>query len=987
MNSLTGKSTGIALLMAAALITALFAMGIFSATGVSALVEEANDPDTVANESPRAELSSRLPEDTGVTLTAKFQVTAAGVGDRTADNDDIITVLLPTFLSYPTGTTQEQEDASVSVKQLEPEDVGDAVVTAGNVTAVSNTEGDGSQIQVTINPDGVAEVVADPDNNVDAVTGVPMIRAGADVIVTVTGLVIDGAAASGDVVFNQMVDATTADADDAREAAISSSVSSLTPKTSSDTPGAPIRLDIKAYADNDIRQGEDITVELKGFGVPSSVSESAVLITALDESAASIELAANNPGPYVGAPDVVTVSGDKITISLASRYQNGNSAGDIGADSIYTVTFKQSAGITNPTTRGTKGITLKDRDTEDGYGTIVIKSKVTLSADFGPRGTDITVTAKGIGKGGATVYLIQGHCADEGLDRLGNACPETDTRDISLGTGTSSGGGLTVDVETSSNDFDHDVTQVDKNGNPASEPFIRTDKLRGLNQITVVDGTGTTADVIAYFGVTPTISADSDSAQQGDELTIIVEDWYYGNVAKVTIGDELATDLVPDIDNNTGDGEIEIRVPNTARLGEQELKVVGSETDKEGGLSANGGLGNPDAAKGSVIIGALDMELDPSTVVLGQQFTVKVKGFSDDTPPTGTPQEIQYVEVGDFRLEETTGGTDIDKLSIDTNGDFTDTFNVKSTFEVRDSGGVLTGQEASDVLTPGTYRVEVKDWSGRLAIGRITFPEPEITIDPPVSRRGTTVTIVGKNFPAGRVVSIFYDKDDDENLLTAVLADSIGQFRDTFTVPSNAEIGDDQDIIAKSQANETQYKTKASHALPEQELVINPTQASAGGRLTIEGHNMPLFTLVDLYIADINVSGRGVETDGLGSFTVDNVLVPQLKPGTHTVEARVATQGQDQPTKVRTTVEIVDIITRDSDEAFEELIENGTLTRVWHLEPATQGWTFYDPNPDFADFNSLTEVSSGQIVTIIMNATDTFQGRTLYPESNPHVME
>ena len=108
----------------------------------------------------------------------------------------------------------------------------------------------------------------------------------------------------------------------------------------------------------------DITVELKGFGVPSSVSESAVLITALDESAASIELAANNPGPYVGAPDVVTVSGDKITISLASRYQNGNSAGDIGADSIYTVTFKQSAGITNPTTRGTKGITLKDRDTE-----------------------------------------------------------------------------------------------------------------------------------------------------------------------------------------------------------------------------------------------------------------------------------------------------------------------------------------------------------------------------------------------------------------------------------------------------------------------------------------------------------------------------------------------------------------------------------------------------------------------------------------------
>ena len=36
MNSIVGKSTGIALLMAAALIAALFAMGVFSASGVNA---------------------------------------------------------------------------------------------------------------------------------------------------------------------------------------------------------------------------------------------------------------------------------------------------------------------------------------------------------------------------------------------------------------------------------------------------------------------------------------------------------------------------------------------------------------------------------------------------------------------------------------------------------------------------------------------------------------------------------------------------------------------------------------------------------------------------------------------------------------------------------------------------------------------------------------------------------------------------------------
>ena len=584
MNSLVGKFTGIALLLAAGLLAALFAMGVFSATGVSALVVPADDPTTKAKENPRVEFSSRLPEDTGVTLTARFQVDADGAGDTPA-GDDAIEITLPSFLTLLANTDQ------VTVKQIEPVADGNAVISVGQVESASGTD-------IVIDPDGTPAIPdTDPNDGIDdSVPMGPGIRAGFDVIVTVTGLTIaptTATGATGNVVFNQEVGTTATDVANARNVAASSSIETLTPKISTNTPGAPVRLDIKSYADNDIRQGEDITVELKNFGVPSSIPESAVLITAL--TASTITAGLNpSPGPYVGSPDVVTVSGSKITMSLASRYQNGNSAGDISADSIYTVTFKQSAGITNPTTRGSKGITLKDRDTADGYGTVVIKSKVSLSSDFGPRGTSVTVTAKGIGKGGATVYLVQGDCADQGVDRLGNECLEEDSAtyvDISLGTGTESGGVVSVDIDTTSSDFVRGVDQVDKNGNPTDSPYIRTDKLRGWNQITVVDGTGTTADVIAYFGVTPTISADEDSAQQGEELTILVEDWYYGAVGAVTIGDETATDVVPAIDS-TGDGEIDIRVPNTARLGEQQLKVVGSFRNREGALNASGGIGS-----------------------------------------------------------------------------------------------------------------------------------------------------------------------------------------------------------------------------------------------------------------------------------------------------------------------------------------------------------------------------------------------------------
>ena len=313
-------------------------------------------------------------------------------------------------------------------------------------------------------------------------------------------------------------------------------------------------------------------------------------------------------------------------------------------------------------------------------------------------------------------------------------------------------------------------------------------------------------------------------------------------------------------------------------------------------------------------------------------------------------------------MEKTTGGERVNVLSIDTNGDFTNTFQVDAT----DANAAR--------LKPGTYRVRVEDWSGRVAIGHITYPKPEILVDPPVSRRGSQVTLTGQNFPAGRVVHVYYDDDDnEENLLGAVLADSAGDLRMNFTVPSNAEIGDVQDIIAKSQANVFQYRAKETHGLPEQELIVTPKAVSAGGRVRIEGHNMPLFTLVAIDIANIRLSEQGVETDGQGSFVIENVLVPQLKPGSHTVEALVPTQGDD-PARVREVIQIVDVVTRDSTEAFADLIENGTLTRVWQLDSASQTWSFFDPSPEFAEFNTLNRVSSGQIVTIIMNATDDLPG-------------
>ena len=1070
MNSLTGKSTGIALLMAAALIAALFAMGAFSAgsvgaqtapTATAALVDATpatpldQDDDKlvievtglkavgVANDGSTA-LRITMSEDLGSDVAANADTLDVLWGD---DDDDQVPFQLtvadgaayidavpanPPAPAVPAhyifafnGGDIEGGSATITIGLGQGARVDtNTIITAltiGNATAATRNDVEvGNDGKITGAPDG--PVLSLSRTRTDLLTAAEATSPAADVSVTLTLANFNNTASGGQITFNQTPSNTfttgfpnTIQPSDFATALVNggadfemtlpgtaldtegpititatqdSDVVSVifrvdTPppakpiKLSSDTAGDAVQVAITATAIAPIDSGTDIVIDLKTFGVPSTIAES------------SINLNSAGADPYVGEPNSVTVAGTKITLALHARFPGATGrAGNISGE--YTITIKQSAGVTNPATAGKKTVTVKDADGTKDFNP-VIKSKVKLSATAGARGTGVAVSAVGIGKGGATVYLVKG-CPDQQTDDKGVKNCNQDN-DISLGNAESSGGKISVDIDTSSSDFEPGVTQVDKDGNAvgARRPYKTTDALRGLNRIAIVDGTGRTTDKDAYFQVTPTIETDEVSGKQGDEITILVEDWYYGTganrgVVKVTVGDEEATFDGPgaiDIDED-GDGEIDILLPNAARLGEQQLKVVGNTLNRQGSLTAGGGKGTADAATGTVIVDALDIELDPDTVVLGQQFTVKVKGFSDENPTADAngvvPPEIQYVTVGDIEVVETTGGVTVPALTIDTNGDFTNTFVVKSTYVDPQN------QVAENELDPGTYRVEVKDWTGRIAIGHLTFPEPEITIDPPVGRRGTTVSIVGKNFPAGRVVEIFYDEDEDDDLLTAILADSAGRFRSSFTVPSNAEIGEEQDILAISAANPNKYKTKAVHALPPQELIITPESASAGGRITIEGHNMPLFTLVRLLIADINVSGQGVETDGLGSFTIEDVLVPQLRPGSHTVEAQVQTQGEEAA-KVRKVIQIVDIITRDSEEAFSDLIENGTLTRVWHLDAATQTWSFFDPATEFADFNTLTEVSSGQIVTIIMSAQDEFQGETLYVGSNNVAIE
>ena len=745
----------------------------------------------------------------------------------------------------------------------------------------------------------------------------------------------------------------------------------------------PVRIKLDVRADTAVPPGEDLTVVMKGWGLPSIIPESSVLI-----------LGTGN-GAYSGEPAEVRIeSGNKIVLSLTSRYVNGDPAGPLVAGQAYSIVFKASAGITNPSRAGNRYvISVDDLDGDDAIHTfggpnaaeddkIVIQSKVKLSKSAGPRGTQVVATAVGLSPGDATFYLRRTNYARNENDVQITFSPaqedgeaEYNLPGYQLDKAVASGGTAVVTIDTTTQNF-VPGTRLNNKGNT----------LQGLNQIWAVDGAGRAIDIAARFEVTPLLELDGDTFKRGGKVDITVSDWTYGILQNIKVGAVPVTEI-PRGSSTTSwspvsavgldEYEFSFIVPNSARLGDQELKLTGTTNNRQGSVA----YADPDAARGTILVGAFDLAIDPSTAVTGQVIRIEGTGFEDNAC-------IVRISIGgDVNIEESTSGNDVgfydedgkpqcagsnENVESDSNGNLADTF-------------VVPG-----MLKSGTYRVTVVDIQSRVGIADMTIPEPEIQLDPAASQRGSTVAVIGSNFPAEDVITISYRG----RTVTASNTDTVGRFRGTFPVPVNAPIGEEHEVEAisadKADGNDGKatLKAKTLHRVPDEILEVSPGTAAPGTRITITAANLPLYTPVRVFIGNVLVAGSTVgelaESDGNGQWQ-GTPLVPQLTPGTHTVEMRVGSGSTG--ISVSTFLEIADIITRASEEAFDDLIENGTLTRVWYLDRETQAWSFFDPSPEFAEFNTLSEVSTGQIVTIIMNAQDTFEGQTLYVGSNPVSIE
>ena len=535
MNTQVGKSIGIALLLAAGLLAALFAMGVFSANGVLAAVK--------ADPAPTVTLSDTVAEAIDVTMTVTFQIDAAAAAAVT-----ITPMHGTTAVSGLTGVTGSAT-------------IGDGTLDLVGVAVVATT----GVVTITHNADdtGAGDIALD---HTDAV--------GQDIVVTIGGLT--------NPVLDTMFNALIVEGITNPGQTASAGVVAATAELSSQEPGAAVQIELVALTGADyatgIQPGQDITVDLTGFGMPPTMADSAIDIVSTADSSALTTTG------FRGSPRNVLVTGNVITMTVP----NVNAAGSNQEKAItgaYSLKIKQAAGITNPAAAGSKTITLEE-DAPAAIGdekaaTAYVKRVVKLDTTAGTRGTVATATFKGFANGTATVNLNGGKLDEVTIaDNLG-----------------------TLAIDTTSSDFE--ANRV-------------VDEVTG-NEITAQDSAGESQDVPATFTISPKVVLDPEETSVSKEVTVKLSDWPTTNpITAATIG---ASDVMPSTAPSTdaeGKAEFKVTVPQGANRGTQTVKVTGTK------------VGTPPTAPlatASLKIGVLTLTAQPAMVVPGQQITIQGSGF------------------------------------------------------------------------------------------------------------------------------------------------------------------------------------------------------------------------------------------------------------------------------------------------------------------------------------------------------------------------
>ncbi len=766
---------------------------------------------------------------------------------------------------------------------------------------------------------------------------------------------------------------------------------SITIDSATPAPGANVQVKVGAVFTDAVDNFGDLTIELEGYGLPSSIAITDILI----RTGATTLADANE----AGNPTDVRVSGGIITIELGGNNTADDPGIEIEANDFAEITIRQRAGVTAPALAGTYDVSVGDQTAVDA-----VEVSATLSTDptKGGSGADITVTGKAFANGSGTLasQALEGPDANEDgiIDTRVDDTPDNmtdfeysidtngdgdadyniiadntdDTWEVATdATGTTPmttqpydvGGSSASGSETGPNLPDTtygdatSLTGVTVAGGAFTATVSAGDLVVGDNGMSYLRFTDANGDVArARFQVGGTVTLGADSVGKGRVLKIGLSDWITDVPNLVLIGgvpvvitDEDGGDMTPTTD--TGERVIDTDADPNTYITRTALRFATLD-DKAATLyvkvGGDVGLGTKtvvlfhrvtdtddkdtttDAdATDDDTMAVTDTRLDASSV----EITSLGLSVTPSTAVAGQEITVEGTGFGSGALSELTVNG-IEQTQLSNRNDVAD-------YDVLSGGRIVITFEVPAGVTDGSKTVRVTDDSDRVGEVSLTVPEPTITLNPTTSRRATTITVTGSGFPSETNINV--DFGEGELGIATGRTDNTGNFTASFNVPSDATIGGEVDVKASFTAtrgagadDDVTYEAEATHMVPDKGITITPESARSGDVVEIDGTGFPRYSDLEIKVGDGNFRNADARTDDVGDFQLSYIL-PGIDPGTHVVQARA---GIEIGTFV---INVPDAPTsRASADVFEPLATAGVLTVVWYFDNDTKGWSFYD---------------------------------------------
>ena len=556
-------------------------------------------------------------------------------------------------------------------------------------------------------------------------------------------------------------------------------------------------------------------------------------------------------------------------------------------------------------------------------------AKIGLSDVDNSRGYEMTVTGSGFNNGTtAGVYVL---AAPDATD--------TPSCEMIVDMGTKVGGALVGSDDKVAVTF---------------EVTAPTFKPGNVNYICMVDGEGRASSTdVEDFKLEPSIKVVPSSVASGDTVNVFAQDFPAGaggfvelKIAGQKIYDVSGSSIRPD-----GSGEATFDVPGGFE-GVLRIDAKWGSVNEDSKITITGGV----------------LNVSKTDALPNETLTITGNGFGSQTC---IPQSM-------IRLDNVAVIVDDESktVSCDRDGNEDTTGDSEPGVEVSNSGqfvATITLWQASGTsnptLIPGVHELSVEDNTGFGSSVDITIPEPTVTVSPDVAGPRDYITIIGENWPVDNPdnpdsVAVQVEVSDASHGRTYTLfADAVGRVTQEHRVHRNVAIPSDVQV-------KMSYGVVAeigSFAVPASTIEVTPGEAQPGDMISLTSGNMPVYSEVDyVEVGGTRSNDPGVNTDRDGNVTVEDVLVPGLDPGTYSVVINV---------KGTIAIGEINVLAESSAAgapaelpgAVESLGDN--LVAIFHFDDVGKTWSFYDPRPEFADLNTLTEMVNGEAYWILVSET------------------